>query len=131
MLTSGDGAVAGLEALSVPVPIAVPVCAASLLSHRSVVPAANEHIEKVTVPVGLIEGRLPVTVAVSWTAVAGLTELLDACVFSAALQLPKLVSTKSFNVAVVDVEERVSDSRLAKHSLAMPAGRSDRLMPPS
>ena len=47
------------------------------------------------------------------------------------VQPPKVASTKSFSVAVVDVEERVSADTVAKHSLATPPGSSDRLMPPS
>src|SRR4051812_27039393 len=43
--------------------------------------------------------------------------------------LPKLPRTKSFSVAVVEVDERVSDATLAKHSPARP--RVDRLTPPS
>jgi hypothetical protein len=44
-------------------------------------------------------------------------------------QLPKLPRTKSFNVAVVDVEERVSEATLEKHSPARPS--VERLTPPS
>src|SRR5262245_56258709 len=43
--------------------------------------------------------------------------------------VPKVPRTKSFSVAVVDVDDRVSDATLAKHRLARP--RFVRLTPPS
>jgi hypothetical protein len=46
------------------------------------------------------------------------------------LQPPKPPRTKLFRTALVDVDERLSASVLAKHSPARP-GKSERLMPPS
>src|SRR5438067_1918725 len=87
--------------------------------------------KNVTFPLGVFEGWLPLTVAVSWTGVPGVTGPgLDTWVDIVATQLPKLPRTKSFSVAVVDVEERVSARKLAKHSLAI-LGSRDRLTPAS
>src|SRR5438874_2173607 len=87
--------------------------------------------KNVTSPLGVSEGRLPMTVAVSWTAVPGVTgPAFDTCVVIVATQLPKLPRTKSFSSAVVDVEERVSARKLAKHSFAT-LGSRDRLIPAS
>jgi len=46
-------------------------------------------------------------------------------------QSPKVPRTKSFNTADVEVEDRVSEATVAKHSLAMPPGSNERLIPPS
>jgi hypothetical protein len=46
------------------------------------------------------------------------------------VQLPKPPRTKLFRTALVDVDERLSASVLAKHSPARP-GNNERLMPPS
>ncbi len=45
------------------------------------------------------------------------------------VHFPKLLMTKSFNCAVVDVDERVSEATVAKHSPERPS--AERLMPPS
>src|SRR6266849_10776315 len=45
-------------------------------------------------------------------------------------QAPKFSRTKLFSVALVEVDERLSASVLAKHSFAS-AGNAERLMPPS
>ena len=45
-------------------------------------------------------------------------------------QEPKFSRTKLFSVALVEVDERLSASVLAKHSFASP-GNAERLMPPS
>jgi hypothetical protein len=45
------------------------------------------------------------------------------------VQLPNWPRTKSFRVAVVDVDDRVSDRADWKHSFDSPS--VDRLMPPS
>src|SRR2546428_13244461 len=87
--------------------------------------------KNVTVPLGVIEGRFPTTVAVSWTGVPGVSgPAFDTWVDIVATQLPKLPRTKSFSSAVVDCEERVSARKLAKHSLAM-LGSRDRFIPAS
>src|SRR5207248_6118315 len=92
----------------------------------------NEQRENVTVPLGVFDAWLPTTVAVSCTAVPGVTKpVLDGVVVIVALHWAKLPRTKSFSVAVADVDERVSDRKLAKHSLAIEADRLDRLTPPS
>src|SRR5512132_1933565 len=51
------------------------------------------------------------------------------CVSSVAPQVPKVPRTKSFSVAVVEVDERVSDATLAKHRSPRPS--AVRLTPPS
>src|SRR5256712_7536958 len=87
--------------------------------------------KNVTVPLGVFEGWLPLTVAVSWTAVVGVTgPAFDTCVVIVATQFPKLPRTKSFSSAFVDCEERVSARKLAKHSFAM-FPSLDRLIPAS
>src|SRR5438874_828956 len=53
-----------------------------------------------------------------------------AVVVSPEVQLPKFPSTKLLRVALVEVDDRLSASELAKHSVARP-GNSERLMPPS
>jgi hypothetical protein len=53
---------------------------------------------------------------------AGVVEIVDT-------HPPKPPRTKSFSVAVVDVEDRVSEATFAKHSLPSPS--ADRLTPPS
>jgi hypothetical protein len=126
VLTAGDVAVdvpAKLPA-RVPVPMFVPPVAQSP-------PAATpEHRKNVTVPVGSCAGLLPTIVAVSVTDVPGATvPVLDAVVVIVAVQLPNWPRTKSFRVAVVDVDDRVSDATLEKHS--SPSPRADRLTPPS
>src|SRR5438093_10393695 len=50
-------------------------------------------------------------------------------VVSPDTQWPKLPRTKSFRVALVESDERVSEATLAKHSLPRPS--AERLMPPS
>src|SRR3989442_1934152 len=93
--------------------------------------AMGPHRKNVTVPLGVIEGRLPTTVAVPCTAVRGVSgPALDTWVVIVGTKFPKLPRTKSFSVAVVDVEERVSARKLAKHSLAT-LGSRDRLIPAS
>ena len=57
------------------------------------------------------------------------TVAVETCVVSLAPQTAKLPRTKSFSVAVVDVDERVSDATVEKHSFPRPS--SDRLTPPS
>src|SRR5438128_533939 len=107
----------------------LPVTAVPPVSQVPV--AIGPHRKNVTVPLGVLEGWLPTTVAVSWTAVPGVTgPAFDTWVDMVATQLPKLPRTKSFSVAVVDVEERVSARKLAKHSLAI-LGSKDRLIPAS
>ena len=96
--------------------------------------AIGPHSKNVTVPVG--SGRFPVPeiviVAVSCTGVPDVTEpFVDACVVMLGTQLPKLPRTKSLSTASGVAEDRVSTEKLEKHSLAIPAGSSDRLMPPS
>ena len=53
----------------------------------------------------------------------------DACVVMFGLQVANWPRTKSFSVAVGDVEERVSEATLEKHSPARPS--VERLTPPS
>ena len=60
---------------------------------------------------------------------AALLPVLDAAVVSVAEQLPNSPSTKSFSVAVVEVDDRVSDATLEKHSSASPS--AERLTPRS
>ena len=55
--------------------------------------------------------------------------MAEGVVVSVAVQLANCPITKSFSVAVVEVEERVSAAMLEKHSSPRPS--SDRLTPPS
>src|SRR3989475_7848386 len=115
------------EPLRVPVPMLLP----TLVVPSQAPVAMGPQRKNVTVPLGVIEGRFPTTVAVSWTGVPGVSgPAFDTWVDIVATQLPKLPRTKSFSVAVVDVEERVSARKLAKHSLAI-LGSRDRLTPAS
>src|SRR5207244_523807 len=94
--------------------------------------ALGPHRKNVTVPVGSAALVPPdtVNVAVSWTAVPGRTvPLLDAWVVMLAWHCAKFPSTKSFSVAVVEVDDRVSAAKLEKHSPASPI--VERLMPAS
>src|SRR5262245_21061213 len=100
-------------------------------SQVAVLPTANEQRKKVTVPLGVFVALLPVTVAMSWTGSPGTVAVFDGAVVRFAVQLPKFPSTKSFSVAVGEVEERVSERKLAKHSLAIAADSCPRLRPPS
>src|SRR5262249_49928624 len=77
---------------------------------------------------------VPVIVARSWTGVPGETDVWSvtpalAFVLILALHCWKLPSTKSFRVALVDCEERVSARKVEKHSPAIP--RLVASMPPS
>src|SRR6266545_413805 len=116
------------EPLSVPVPIEVPVWAPS---HTSVLASGNEQRKNVTSPLGVFEGLLPVTVAVSCTASPGVTEVFDGVVDIVALHWANDPRTKSFSVAVPEKEERVSETRVAKHSPARLISGELRLTPAS
>jgi hypothetical protein len=59
----------------------------------------------------------------------GLATVADAWVVIDGVQFGNWASTKSFSVAVVEVDERVSEATLEKHSL--PSPKVERLMPPS
>ena len=103
------------EPLKGPVPLLLP----TLVGPSQAPVAMGPQRKNVTVPLGVIEGRFPTTVAVSWTGVPGVSgPAFDTWVDIVATQLPKLPRTKSFSVAVVEVEERVSARKLAKHSFA-------------
>src|SRR5215203_2078676 len=54
---------------------------------------------------------------------------VDACVVIPAWQFSNCPRTKSFSVALVDVDDRVSDATDEKHSSARPS--ADRFTPPS
>src|SRR5439155_21193964 len=96
--------------------------------------AIGPHRKNVTFPVGS-GGLVPpdtVIVALSvtaWPGRTGLVTVSDAWVSSVGLHWGKCASTKSFRVAVVAVEERLSATMLEKHSPARP--RVDRLRPAS
>src|SRR5437762_7540884 len=91
--------------------------------------------KKSTVPCASAGAVAPVTliVARSWTCWPGVTMrvLSSPCtaVDKAGAQVPNFPVTKSFRVAVVEVEERVSDTIVEKHSPVRL--RSDRLRPAS
>ena len=88
-----------------------------------------------TLPVGVggLAVPVPCTVARSVTLVPGETAWRRApalgVVVSVAPQTANWPRTKSFRVAVVEVDERVSEAMLEKHS--PPRLKADRLMPPS
>ena len=83
MFTSGEFAVAmPPEPLSVPDPIDTPTFVGP--SQVAVLPTANEQRKKSTLPVGVLVGWLPLTVATSWTAVPGETEPEDGAVVMVA-----------------------------------------------
>src|SRR5437867_3504539 len=94
----------------------------------------------VTLPVGTGAPAVPVTMARSWIAVFGATdlpwrsesELLAAewiSVLIAATHCSKLPMVKSLSTAVIDCEERVSTMNVGKHSLPRPT--AVRSKPPS
>ena len=74
--------------------------------------------KNVMLPVG-VGGLLvpaPCTVARSVTDTPGATDVAEGVVVSVAVQLANCPITKSFSVAVVEVEERDSAAMLEKHS---------------
>src|SRR6266571_7748605 len=116
-----------------------PICVPTLAVPSHVPVAIGPHRKNARVPLQVVAPLID-SVAVSLTETEpvpmespppgiGLPFPSFAVVAMDDVQLPKVVSTKSFRVAVVEVEERVSAATDAKHSLAIPPGRSDRLMP--
>src|SRR5215211_745887 len=98
-------------------------------SHSSVDPTANVQRKNVTSPSGSLFGLLPVTVAVSWTAVPGVTAESETCVVIAPEQCASCPVTKSFSCEPIEFDVRVSARKVEKHESARPKGR--RSMPPS
>jgi hypothetical protein len=88
---------------------------------------------KVTLPVGVggLAVPVPCTVATSFTGDPGDTSPAAPTLGVVEMVAPQTANwprTKSFSVAVVDVDERVSDAMLEKHS--PPRLNAERLMPP-
>src|SRR5438045_7202630 len=104
------------EPESDPVPMLVPTFVVP--SQVAVLPIPKLQRKNVTVPTGVggLDVPAPVTVAVSVTLVPGATDAEDGTVDIVAVQLANCPTTKSFSVAVGDVEERLSAATLAKHS---------------
>src|SRR5262249_22927679 len=101
--------------------------------------AGGPHSENWTLP---LQVEMPVTLTVAWSATVtepgavekppagtGLPLASVGVVCTVVLHPPKPPRMKSFSVAVVDVDDRVSDATDWKHRSARP--RVDRLTPPS
>ena len=117
----------------------LPTCVPSLPvvpSQRSVEPAANEHRKNVTFPVGVggLATPEPSTVAMSVTGSPGETSPPAPTLGVVVIVAPhgwNWPRTKSFSCAFVEVEDRVSATKLEKHSLARLIDGSLRLIPAS